>query len=137
MCPCVSVHQQCLCQCLYAVSCSHKQTNKQINAVQELKPSHASGVNIPRRLCALKKLHFLSCHFHFPAGSVKVSVQRMMGAHGLLPNVVEKTHFFGGRPGRPFCLKPSRVRNDIETLLSLQQREIVGNVTSLLKSRNT
>lgn len=63
----------------------------------------------------------------------------MMGTHGLLPNVVEKTHtlFFFFRPVDLFCLKPLRVRNDIETLLSPQHREIDGNVTSLLKSRDT
>lgn len=41
------------------------------------------------------------------------------------------------RPVELFCLKPLRVRNDIETLLSPRHREIDGNVTSLLKSRDT
>lgn len=45
--------------------------------------------------------------------------------------------FFFLRPVDLFCLKPLRVRNDIETLLSPQHREIDDNVTSLLKSLDT
>lgn len=99
-CHSASVHRQCLCQCLSVASFSQKTNQK--NAAQKPKLFHKSGVEAARRFCTLTNFtRFLPCrHFRLTTGSVTASVQRMMGTHGLLPNVVEKTHtlFFFFRP---------------------------------------
>lgn len=55
-----------------------------------------------------------------------------MGMHGPVVNVVEKIYTSFAR--KTCCLKPSCVRYDMETLLSLWYREAHNTVTSLLNS---
>lgn len=138
-CHSVSVHRQCLCQCLSVASFSQKTDQK--NAAQKPKRFHKSGVEAARRFCTLTNftrvlpcpplsLNYWLCNhkctkddgYAWPAAKCSRKNPHL---------------FFFFRPVDLFCLKPLRVRNDIETLLSPQHREIDGNVTSLLKSRDT
>lgn len=126
----------CQCTCSVSVSvCLSPPSKKQKNAAQKPKRFH-KYVEAARRFCT----RFLPC----PPLSLNYWLCNREGtkddgyAWPAAKCSRKNPHLFSFfRPVDLFCLKPLRVRNDIETLLSPQHREIDGNVTSLLKSHDT
>lgn len=132
----VSVHRQCLCQCLSVASVSQKK-----QTAQKPKRFHQCGVKAPRRFCTLTNFtRVLPCpplSLNHRLCNRECTKDDGYAWPAAKCSRKKPTPFLFFRPVDLFCSKPLRVRNDIETLLSPQHREIDGNVTSLLKSRDT